>query len=88
MVFAVGTFITTTPFLLEFSISTLSTPTPARTTARNFVADSKKLISTSVELLVIATSALYNSFFNSSLGKLAKFNISTSMSFDNKSKPL
>ncbi len=69
--FAVGTFITIIPFLEHSGIFTLSTPTPARTIAFIFVACSIKKSSTSVELLVIATSAVgiifsTNSFLSTS----------------------
>ena len=47
----------TIPCFEEAGISTLSTPTPARTTAVIFLAFSKKASSTSVEERVIATSA-------------------------------
>jgi hypothetical protein len=47
----------TIPCLLEPGISTLSTPTPARTTAVTFLAAVKNASSTSVDERVIATSA-------------------------------
>ena len=87
IVFAVGTFMAMMPLLEQPSISTLSTPTPALTIAFSFLPASKNASFTSVELLVIATSASPKIFKSSSFGVLTASITFISCSFFKSSKP-